>query len=236
MAGGDGLTPLGADRAPGGASRWVRGVAWLRTHWSTLLLWVALAWAAPRLWPHVGALLGVRAGDRTRPEVAVTLLDGRPLSLAALRGQVVLVNVWATWCAPCRVEMPLLEQTWQRHRAAGFVLLGASVDRGDPATVRAFLAEHGISYPVAIVGADVIQALGGVVGYPTSILIGRDGRVQHRVMGPIGPVTLEPAIRRALAEAPPPDAAPAGPPPATSPAVRSPVAPAPAASRSPAVP
>jgi hypothetical protein len=59
-----------------------------------------------------------------------------------------------------------------------------------------------------------------VVGYPTSVLIGRDGRVQHRVMGPIGPVTLEPAIRRALAEAPP--------------AVRSPAAPAPAASRSPA--
>ena len=243
MGDGDSLTPLGADGAPGGASRgasrWVRGVAWLRTHWSTLLLWLALAWAAPRLWPHVGALLGVRAGDRTRPEASVTLLDGRPLSLAALRGQVVLVNVWATWCAPCRVEMPLLEQTWQRHRAAGFVLLGASVDRGDPATVRAFLAEHGISYPVAIVGADVIQALGGVVGYPTSILIGRDGRVRHRVMGPIGPVTLEPAIRRALAETPeaetpeaetPREATSAGAPPVLTP----PAAPAPAASRSPA--
>lgn len=234
MAGGDGLTPLGADRAPGGVSRGGRGVAWLRTHWSTLLLWLVLAWAAPRLWPHVGALLGVRAGDRTRPEVAVTLLDGRSLSLADLRGQVVLVNVWATWCAPCRVEMPLLEQTWQRHRAAGFVLLGASVDRGDPAEVRAFLAERGISYPVAIVGADVIQALGGVVGYPTSILIGRDGRVHHRVMGPIGPVTLEPAIRRALAETPeaetPREATSAGAPPVVTP----PAAPAPAASRSPA--
>jgi thiol-disulfide isomerase/thioredoxin len=193
-----------------------------------------LAWAAPRLWPHVGALLGVRAGDRARPEATVTLLDGRSLSLVDLRGQVVLVNVWATWCAPCRVEMPLLEQTWQRHRAAGFLLLGASVDRGDPADVRAFLAERGISYPVAIVGADVIQALGGVMGYPTSILIGRDGRVQHRVMGPIGPVTLEPAIRRALAEAPPAEAPPAEAPPVTPPAVRSPAAPAPAASRSPA--
>jgi thiol-disulfide isomerase/thioredoxin len=222
---GDPVTPAGA----GGRQRVARSVAWLRARWSTVLLWLVLAWAAPRLWPHVGALLGVRAGDRARPEATVTLLDGRSLSLADLRGQVVLVNVWATWCAPCRVEMPLLEQTWQRHRAAGFVLLGASVDRGDPADVRAFLAERGISYPVAIVGADVIQALGGVMGYPTSILIGRDGRVQHRVMGPIGPVTLEPAIRRALAEAPPAEA-----PPVTPPAVRSPAAPAPAASRSPA--
>jgi thiol-disulfide isomerase/thioredoxin len=222
---GDPVTPAEA----GGRQRGARGVAWLRARWSTVLLWLVLAWAAPRLWPHVGALLGVRAGDRARPEATVTLLDGRSLSLADLRGQVVLVNVWATWCAPCRVEMPLLEQTWQRHRAAGFLLLGASVDRGDPADVRAFLAERGISYPVAIVGADVIQALGGVMGYPTSILIGRDGRVQHRVMGPIGPVTLEPAIRRALAEAPPAEV-----PPATPPAVSSPAAPAPAASRSPA--
>jgi thiol-disulfide isomerase/thioredoxin len=222
---GDPVTPAEA----GGRQRVARGVAWLRARWSTVLLWLVLAWAAPRLWPHVGALLGVRAGDRARPEATVTLLDGRSLSLVDLRGQVVLVNVWATWCAPCRVEMPLLEQTWQRHRAAGFLLLGASVDRGDPADVRAFLAERGISYPVAIVGADVIQALGGVMGYPTSILIGRDGRVQHRVMGPIGPVTLEPAIRRALAEAPPAEV-----PPATPPAVSSPAAPAPAASRSPA--
>jgi thiol-disulfide isomerase/thioredoxin len=222
---GDPVTPAEA----GGRQRVARGVVWLRARWSTVLLWLVLAWAAPRLWPHVGALLGVRAGDRARPEATVTLLDGRSLSLADLRGQVVLVNVWATWCAPCRVEMPLLEQTWQRHRAAGFLLLGASVDRGDPADVRAFLAERGISYPVAIVGADVIQALGGVMGYPTSILIGRDGRVQHRVMGPIGPVTLEPAIRRALAEAPPAEV-----PPATPPAVSSPAAPAPAASRSPA--
>ena len=230
MVDGDPVTPAGA----GGRQRVARSVAWLRARWSTVLLWLVLAWAAPRLWPHVGALLGVRAGDRARPEATVTLLDGRSLSLADLRGQVVLVNVWATWCAPCRVEMPLLEQTWQRHRAAGFLLLGASVDRGDPADVRAFLAERGISYPVAIVGADVIQALGGVMGYPTSILIGRDGRVQHRVMGPIGPVTLEPAIRRALAEAPeaevPSREAPSpGAPPALTPLA----APAPAASRSP---
>ena len=78
--------------------------------------------------------------------------------------------------------------------------MGASVDQGDPQTVRDFISERGISYPIAIVGPDVIRELGGVVGYPTSMLIGRDGRVRHRVMGPIGPLSLEPAIRRALAE------------------------------------
>lgn len=220
---------MGEALPPDGAG-WRRGLAWVRARGATVAFWLVLLWAAPRLLPHVGALLGVRTRDPDVPAIAVTLLDGRPLALAALRGQVVLVNVWATWCAPCRVEMPLLEQTWRRHRAAGFTLLGASVDRGDPADVRAFLAERGISYPVAIVGPEVVQALGGVAGYPTSILVGRDGRVRHRVMGPIGPLTLEPAIRRALAEpvpAPPPT-------PLTRPGP--PAAPAPAASRSPAAP
>ena len=210
-------------RAGSARRRLQRGWQLSQRHAGTVLLAVVLLWAAPRLLPHVGALLGVRTRDGTRPAVAVTLLDGRPLSLAALRGQVVLVNVWATWCLPCRVEMPLLEATWQRHRDAGFVLLGASVDRGDPAAVRRFVAARGVTYPVAIVDGAVVQALGGVVGYPTSLLIGRDGRVAHRVMGPIGPLTLEPAIRRALAEPPPG-------------ALTPPEARAPAPSRSPAAP
>jgi cytochrome c biogenesis protein CcmG, thiol:disulfide interchange protein DsbE len=157
-------------------------------------------WALPRLLPHVGALLGIRARDASVPQFTVQTLDGATISMDSLRGKVVLVNVWATWCAPCRVEMPLLEATWQRHRAAGLVLLGASVDRGDPAEVRAFITSREITYPIAVVGDDVIRELGGVFGYPTSVLIGRDGRILHRVTGPIGPVTLEPAIRRALAE------------------------------------
>jgi cytochrome c biogenesis protein CcmG, thiol:disulfide interchange protein DsbE len=175
--------------------KWVR---W--PHWSTLVLIVLVIWALPRLLPHVGALAGFRATDTTLPQFTVHTLDGESLSMAGYRGQVVLVNVWATWCIPCRVEMPLLEATWNRHKDAGLVILGASVDRGDPAKVREFVTERNISYPIAIVDHDVVNALGGVVGYPTSVLIGRDGRVRHRVMGPIGPLSLEPAIRRALAE------------------------------------
>lgn len=169
-------------------------------HWSTLLLIALGIWAAPRLLPHLGALVNVRTRDVITPQFRVLTLTGDTLSMGDLRGQVVLVNVWATWCLPCRMEMPMLESTWQRHRAAGLVLLGASVDRGDPREVRAFVSSRGITYPIAIVGQDVIAALGGVRGYPTSVLIGRDGVVRHTVIGPIGPVSLEPAIRRALAD------------------------------------
>lgn len=162
---------------------------------------IALAlWASPRLLPHLGALVNVRARDARTPTFAVTTLDGEPLTSAQLRGKVVLINVWATWCLPCRAEMPLMQSTYERHRAAGLVIVGASVDRGDPAIVRAFVTERGITYPIAIVGQDFIDALGGVRGYPTSVLVGRDGVVRHSVMGPIGPLSLEPAIRRALAD------------------------------------
>ena len=172
----------------------------VRFHWTTLLKLALGIWALPRLLPHVGALVNVTARDRSTPVYTVRTLADSSITSQSLRGRVVLVNVWATWCLPCRAEMPLLEATWNRHKAAGLVLLGASVDTGDPQTVRDFITERGISYPIAIVGSDVIRALGGVVGYPTSVLIGRDGRVRHRVMGPIGPLSLEPAIRRALAE------------------------------------
>lgn len=171
-----------------------------RFHWTTWLMLALGIWAVPRLLPHVGALVNVTARDRSTPVYTVRTLADSSITSQSLRGRVVLVNVWATWCLPCRAEMPLLEATWNRHKAAGLVLLGASVDTGDPQTVRDFITERGISYPIAIVGSDVIRALGGVVGYPTSVLIGRDGRVRHRVMGPIGPLSLEPAIWRALAE------------------------------------
>ena len=171
-----------------------------RFKWTTWLMLALGLWALPRLLPHVGALVNVTARDRSTPTFAVRTLADSTITSQSLRGRVVLVNVWATWCTPCRVEMPLLEATWNRHNAAGLVVLGASVDKGDPQTVRDFISARGISYPIAIVGPDVIDALGGVRGYPTSILIGRDGRVRHRVMGPIGPLSLEPAIRRALSE------------------------------------
>jgi len=159
-----------------------------------------LAWAAPRLLPHLGAIVGVGSGKRRVPAFDIVTLDGALLTADSLRGRVVLVNFWATWCGPCRVEMPLLQAMHDRHRARGFTMLGLSVDRGSADGVRTFLRERDVTYPVAIVGTREERAFGGVRGYPTSILLDRKGMVRHVVIGPLAPATLELAVRRLLDE------------------------------------
>jgi cytochrome c biogenesis protein CcmG/thiol:disulfide interchange protein DsbE len=175
---------------------------WLRhqLHWSNLIIVAALIYAGPTLLPHIGALFGVRSGPQEAPRFAYPSLTGELLSSDSLRGKVVLVNFWATWCAPCRAEMPVLEAMYKRHQADGFVIVGLAVDQAPTAEVEAFVRDRGVSYPVAHVGREAEAVFGGVRGYPTSFLIGRDGMVRHRVLGPIGAVSLEPAVRRALAQ------------------------------------
>lgn len=184
------------ERVPSAPPRgWRR---WLT--WSNVLLAAILVWSAPRLLPHLGALVGVSERAALRPSYSVQTRDGRVLTADSLRGRVVLVNVWATWCAPCRVEMPALQQLADAYAAEGVVVLGLSVDRGPAAEVDAFLAERAITYPVAIVDDRIVAAFGGVRGYPTSLLLDREGIVRHSVVGPIGPLTLRPALRRLLAD------------------------------------
>lgn len=174
----------------------------LRRHltvWNLVTVMI-LAWAAPRLLPHLGALVGVDSGPATSPQYRYVTLDGEAISNESLRGKVVLVNFWATWCTPCRVEMPLLEQMAARHKDAGFVIVGLAVDRVSTEQVRAFVQDRGVTYPIAHVDGSAEQVFGGVHGYPTSFLIDRTGKIRQAVIGPIGPLSLEPAVRRLLSE------------------------------------
>lgn len=172
-----------------------RARRWLRP-WNIVLaaVWV---FVLARLAPHMGAVVGLRSGGDIVPAFSATTLDGAVINSDSLRGKVVLVNFWATWCLPCRAEMPFLESMWKRHRDDGLVVVGLSVDRGGE--VQQFVRERSITYPIAVVGGDAQAAFGGVPGIPTSFLLDREGRVRHRVVGPLAPVSLEPAVRRLLA-------------------------------------
>lgn len=165
-----------------------------------VVLALFVLWMAPRFLPHLGAVFGIESGDHQRPAFTVTTLDGTPVSDSTLRGRVVLVNFWATWCLPCRAEMPLLQAMANRHKEAGLVVLGLSVDRTTPESVQQWLRERSITYPVAMVGRDAEQAFGGVQGYPTSVLLDRTGQVRYKVLGPLAMASLEPAVRRLLSE------------------------------------
>jgi peroxiredoxin len=139
------------------------------------------------------------------PPLAFTALDGTAVRLADLRGRVVLVNAWATWCPPCREEMPALEAAFRAHRDQGLVVIGLSADwLRERRAVAA--AAHAISYPVALL-AETTPRWEMPSALPTSWLIDRTGRVRavlRPTSGGLRTEDLEAALAPLLAEPEPP--------------------------------
>lgn len=172
---------------------------WLRA--TEALLWLVVAvlfvW---RVSPPVRAAIGHPTTGTAAPAVTLDMLDGGALRLDALQGRVVLVNFWATWCPPCRAEMPGFETVYQARRAGGFTVVGISMDEGSRAAVAAFLRDHGITYPVAMATPETVAAFGDINSFPTSFLIDRHGRIRYVVRGIFAPETLGTVVDRLIAE------------------------------------
>lgn len=116
----------------------------------------------------------------------VKALGGSPDSLANYRGKVVLVNLWATWCPPCRAEVPALEALYRQYRTQGFVVLG--IDQGESAKVAGeFTRKFGVTYPVLVDDGQQYGRAYAALGLPTSILVDRSGKI---VKGIDGEMTL----------------------------------------------
>ncbi len=126
---------------------------------------------------------------RAAPDFTLAQLDGKPFTLSKLRGQVVVVNFWASWCAECHTEQPALNQTWQRFRDSGVVVVGVNFedtagDAGD------YVRAAGVSYPV-VEDSDSRTALAfGLRGIPETFLIDRTGRIVDRIIGPVDATKL----------------------------------------------
>lgn len=133
----------------------------------------------------VGSTLAVgsaptMAGDAVAPatEFSLTSLAGQPVTLSQFKGNVVLVNFWATWCGPCQQEMPLLDQMYKKYKPAGFTLLGVNVDKEAP-PVKELLARKPVSFPVLLDPENAVSRAYKVADMPSSVIIDRKGNVRY---------------------------------------------------------
>jgi thiol-disulfide isomerase/thioredoxin len=147
-----------------------------------LVLVAALLVAAPSM-----LLAAPPAVGHPAPPLVLPQLDGHEFDLAKLRGKVVVVNVWATWCSPCRVEMPTLNAFYRRYHSRGLVLLGLSIDEApDAAQVRQVMRQF--SYPGALASAARVNGFGEPIAVPVTYVIDAQGiiRAQLQSEGPSG--------------------------------------------------
>jgi peroxiredoxin len=141
----------------------------------------------------VGDVQGVPAPDFTLPS-----LDGRKVKLSDYRGKAVLLNFWATWCPPCKVEMPWFADLQKQYAQDGFVVLGVAMDDTEPATIAKFASQLGVNYEV-LLGTDKVSDDYGDVQYlPTTFYIGRDGTIVDKSTGLLDRKQIENSVRKTL--------------------------------------
>jgi len=157
--------------------------------------------AAPAA-PPEPATPKTEVGD-VMPAYNATLIDGQPLKLSAEKGSVVLLNVWATWCGPCRFEIPELQTLYKKYEMQGFKVVGVSVDETGVDAVKQFVNENKMTYPVAVDAEGRIANVLSTTVLPTSIIIGRDGKILWRKVGAVMPnevSSLDAVIQQALSK------------------------------------
>jgi cytochrome c biogenesis protein CcmG/thiol:disulfide interchange protein DsbE len=134
------------------------------------------------------------------PNFSLKSADGKTIELAKLKGKVVLLNFWATWCGPCRKEMPDFVEAYKRLKPSGLEIIGVSLDEQGWDVVRPFLKQYGINFPVVVGDGTVANAYGGIEFLPTSFLIDRNGFIVDKHVGMLSKEQLERKIAPLLQE------------------------------------
>jgi thiol-disulfide isomerase/thioredoxin len=116
------------------------------------------------------------------PDFTLKTLDGREVTLSALRGEVILLDFWATWCGPCRESIPHLIRLYKTYQKKGFEVIGINMDKRDMETVRQFAMSMDIPYPVVIT-LEKVERDYGVTSLPSTIIIDKKGRIREKIRG-----------------------------------------------------
>jgi thiol-disulfide isomerase/thioredoxin len=168
--------------------------------------------AGPHSVPSAGPVAKLSTeGMKPAPDLVLKDLNDKTVSLKDYAGKVVLVNFWATWCDPCRTEIPWLIELRNKYNAQGFEVLGVSMDDEGKKVVQPFVEKErfdvngqklAMSYPILIGDSDEVDkflgGIGGIVGLPTSVLVSRDGKRVKNTIGPVDPEKLERDIQSLL--------------------------------------
>ncbi len=147
----------------------------------------ALAGAPSCKSPHGKARLDLKVKD----------MNGATVNLADFKGKVILLNFWATWCGPCKVEIPEFVRAYDQHKDKGFVVLGVSID-DTPDQLQAFAKQYKITYPMLLNQENVEEAYGPLYAVPVSFFIARDGSICRKQMGEVKKELLERELRALL--------------------------------------
>jgi peroxiredoxin len=163
----------------------------MRRSWLVLLIVVlAAAYFVNERHKTSGSTGPKGAVGTAAPEFTLQDISGSPMNLANYRGKVVLLDFWATWCTPCRGEIPHFIDYQNKYAAQGLQVLGISMD-DDAKPVHAFYDEMKMNYPVAMGSSQLADSYGGVLGLPVTFLIGRDGRIAKKYVGAVDMAVVE---------------------------------------------
>ncbi len=142
--------------------------------------------------------LNLSGGNRPpAPEFQLTDINGKPLSLAQYKGKVVLLDFWATWCAPCKVEIPHFIALQDKYGSQGLQIIGLSMD-DDAKPVVKFAEQMKINYPIAVGDEKLASKYGGVLGLPIAFIIDKEGRIVHKHVGETAPDVFEKEVAELL--------------------------------------
>jgi peroxiredoxin len=143
---------------------------------------------------------GPNMNGQAAPDFTLQSLDGKTVHLSDFRGKGVLLNFWATWCQPCKIEMPWFAELQTQYAAQGFQIVGIAMDDASPKEIGEFAHDLGVNYPILVGKEEVGNAYGGVQFLPETFYISRDGKVVDKMFGLKGKGEIENSIKKALAQ------------------------------------